>query len=275
MYKKIISMICLAGVLSTTSVYAQSKKEIIATQQTQIQQQQAQIDSLRVANAYLQGYQDQLMGQVGQLNLDNARLSQQNLQFQHQIDSLNLVQTVLRQTIEQQEQTIQKQQARADKLQQEQNRQRKAQAQQKRAQQQKEEQEVQQMLADYRKGCANSESRLKDVFNKDPYHTGRFSQTKTALLTTYNEQCQSGQAVSLNQVKWEISIHEGYIDKSPKMWYWHQHQYTFLVECPSGLSYQAYQFCFQTHEDLLNDRKRVFSGFVPCEEEGRSVDVHR
>ena len=270
-----MSMMCLIGFLSTTAAYAQSKKEIIAKQQTQIQQQQTQIDSLRIANAYLQGYQDQLTGQVVRLDSANAQLSRQNLQFQHQIDSLNLMQTVLRQTIEQQAQALEEQQSRADKLQQEQNRQKKAQAQQKKAQQQQEEQAFQQMLANYRKGCANSEQKLKDFFDKDKYHTNRFSQTKTALLTTYEQQCQSGPAFSLDQVKWESNMHDGFISKHPVYWEWHKHQYTFLVECPNGRYYQAYQFCFETYLDkLAAGDPRVFSGFVPCQEEGRSVDIH-
>ena len=76
--RKIISLLCIFGLAGVSVSYAQSKKEIIATQQAQLQAQQAQLqaqqaqlqaqqhqlDSLRVANAYLQGYQNQLQTQV-------------------------------------------------------------------------------------------------------------------------------------------------------------------------------------------------------------------
>ena len=265
--KKIILMTCVLSFAAMPSLYAQSKKQIIASQQQKIEQQQQQIDSLNRVNGYLQGNLDQLSNQFNRLDSVNTKLTFQNQEFQHQIDSLNFETAKLTQALQAKEQENKL-------LQEEKVKQQKAAAAQKQAQ----EKAKQVNLEEYRKQCVNSENRLEEVFYKENspiaynseeanYVIDRFQQTKTALLETYEKQCNAGKVSSLNQVKWHIEQTMGAIPnpKGSGITGPYKHQYTFMVECPNGRSYQAYEFCFITEigYQLLSDI-RTFVSYCSC-----------
>lgn len=265
--KKIISIACVVGLLGSTSLYAQSKKEIIANQQNQIQAQQHQLDSLRIANAYLQGYQAQLAKQASRSDSLNCQLQNRCLQLQHQTDSLSMVVQNLQAQVEQQSTQLREQKK-------EQEKQAAAKKEQAAAtQKQQEQQAFEDMLAEYHNRC-QPESALRSVF-RNAYNVDRFAETKTALLDTYDAKCQAGKAPSIDKVKWQVRKNEGLIsDRYNAFLEWHKHQYAFIVECPNGRAYLAYQFCFETHYEIA-DKTRLFSGFVPCQEEGTSISVSK
>ena len=272
--KKIILMTCVLSFAAMPSLYAQSKKQIIANQQQKIEQQQQQIDSLNRANGYLQGTLDQLSNQFNRLDSVNTKLTFQNQEFQHRIDSLNSVSANLRQELKTKEQEN-------ERLREEKAKQQKAAAAQKQAREkakQAQEKAKQDDLEAYRALCAGSEKKLKDLFNKDTYKIDRFPQTKTALLDTYEEKCNAGEVSSLDQVKWSFQKNAGPIGHSRAMaeyenW---RHQYTFILQCPNGRSFTAYQFCFLTvYMNTQNNFKRVFSSYTPCSESGENLNITR
>lgn len=282
--RKIIGILCFIGVLGTTSVYAQSKKEIIAAQQNQIQvqqqqmqQQQHQLDSLRVANAYLQGYQDNLQKQVSRLDSLYGQLNNRYLQLQHQNDSLSNVAQNLQTQIEQQMAQLQKQK----KEQAKQEAAAKKQQAQKKQQEQQAQQEFEAMLAAYRAGCAQSEAKLQRFFKEDKHGVNQFSQTKTALLEAYENKCEAGKVYSLNEVKWEVQKTEGKQPIRVDNGFLFENQYSFLIQCPNGRFYNAYDICFQTslytHYNYLDSETRAtvpslpVHAYVPCQEQAQRL----
>ena len=267
---------CVLGLLGTMPVYAQSKKEIIANQQNQIQAQQEQLraqqhqlDSLRVANAYLQGYQNQLQTQVNRLDSINGQMQNRCWQLQHQKDSLDMVTQNLRAQVEQQAAQLQKQTAAAKK---------RATTEQKQAQQNQKEFEA--MMAAYRAGCAQSEAKLKKFFDEDKHGVNQFSQTRTALLEAYENKCKAGTVSSVDEVKWEVQKTEGQSYAKAGIRYLFENKYAFLVQCPNGRSYAAYDICFQTsvrvpdYNSGSQPSLRAYApvqAYVPCQEQAQRL----
>ena len=274
---KIISMVCVIGFLGTMPVCAQSKKEVIANQQQQIQAQQRQLDSLRVANAYLQGYQDNLQKQVSRLDSLYGQLNNRYLQLQHQNDSLSNVAQNLQTQIEQQMAQLQKQK----KEQAKQEAAAKKQQEQKKQQKQKTQKDFDDMLAKYRAGCAQSEAKLQRFFKEDKHGVNQFSQTQTALLEAYENKCEAGKVSSLNEVKWEVQKTEGKQPIRVDNGFLFENQYSFLIQCPNGRFYNAYDICFQTslytHYNYLDSETRAtvpslpVSAYVPCQEQAQRL----
>jgi len=283
--RKIISLLCIFGLAGVSVSYAQSKKEIIATQQAQLQAQQAQLqaqqaqlqaqqhqlDSLRVANAYLQGYQNQLQTQVNRLDSINGQMQNRCWQLQHQKDSLDMVTQNLQSQVERQASQLQKQTAAANK---------RAVAEQKQAQQNKKDFEA--MMATYRAGCAQSEAKLKKFFDEDKHGVNQFLQTKTALLEAYENKCEAGKVSSVDEVKWEVQKTEGQSYAKAGIHYLFENKYAFLVQCPNGRSYAAYDICFQTSVrgmdyDIVSSPRNSLrahapvQAYVPCQEQAQRL----
>ena len=276
--KKIVSVISVLGLVASMPLYAQSKKEIIAAQQNQIQAQQQQLDSLRAANAYLQGYQDQLQQQVSRLDSLYGQLNNRYLQLQHQNDSLSNVAQNLQTQIEQQMAQLQKQK----KEQAKQEAAAKKQQEQKKQQKQETQKDFDDMLAKYRAGCAQSEAKLQQFFKEDKHGVNQFSQTKTALLEAYENKCEAGKVSSLNEVKWEVQKTEGKQPIRVDIGFLFENQYSFLIQCPNGRSYNAYDICFQTsictpYNNYLDRKTRAtvpslpVYAYVPCQEQAQRL----
>lgn len=274
---RIIGMMCVVSLLGSMPVRAQSKREIIANQQQQIQAQQHQLDSLRVANAYLQGYQDQLQTQVSRLDSLNGQWQSRCSFLQHQNDSLNIVMQNLQAQVVQQAAQLQQQK----KEQQKQAAAAKKQQAQKKQQEEQAQKDFDDMLAKYRAGCAQSEAKLQRFFKEDKHGVNQFSQTKTALLEAYENKCAAGKVNSVDEVKWEVQKTEGKQPIRVDNGFLFENQYSFLIQCPNGRFYNAYDICFQTslytHYNYLDSETRAtvpslpVSAYVPCQEQAQRL----
>ena len=96
-------------------------------------------------------------------------------------------------------------------------------------------------------------TRLKHFFATDPYGVQKYAETSTALLNTYNANCNGSYASTTDEIYWDVEKShsaaqiDDFLDLNTYSWAkTYFNEYDFYFECPNGGVYIAHKLCFTT-----------------------------
>ena len=243
--------------------YAQSKKElkqIIQTQQEQLQEQNQRIETLINSQQDLSNQINDLKGQQEATLQKATTLEQQNTALTEEVEKLRV-------ELEKQEAVKKAEEKRQAEI-----------------KQQEEKREAQQkaILAAYRKTFSNSQSRLKEFLSKESAEwegLPTVQNIETAIMNTYNTRCNMGTVKSVDLVKWSSKNIPGslLVEKSSRFSNCYtgggcdidtikkteRKQLQISVECPDKKVYEAYLSpTLLAHTQVIDETYRYRNGKV-------------